>query len=73
MTTPSAPERVAIVREFPDTSWGDDGPTRGVERIVEDGLVLSFPQLPFGPDGVSLTATGIMPATTRLRDTTHNE
>ena len=38
---------VDIVREFPDTTWADDGPTRGVERVVEDGLVLSFPQLPF--------------------------
>ena len=46
MPTP-APDSVDIVREFPDTSWGDDGPTRGVERIVEDGMVLSFPQLPF--------------------------
>ncbi|HKX42464.1 MAG TPA: Kdo hydroxylase family protein [Burkholderiaceae bacterium] len=47
MTTASAPERVDIVREFPDTSWGEDGPTRNVERVVEDGMVLSFPQLPF--------------------------
>ena len=38
---------VDIVREFPDTRWTDDGPTRGVEAVVEDGLVLSFPQLPF--------------------------
>jgi len=38
---------VDIVREFPDTTWADDGPTRGVESVVEDGLVLSFPQLPF--------------------------
>ncbi len=45
--TPSTPASVDIVREFPDTTWADDGPTRGVERIVEDGLVLSFPQLPF--------------------------
>ena len=44
---PSGPASVDIVREFPDTSWAEDGPTRGVERIVEDGLVLSFPQLPF--------------------------
>ena len=47
MTPTSAPERVHIVREFPDTSWADDGPTRGVERVVEDGQVLSFPHLPF--------------------------
>lgn len=39
--------RVDIVREFPDTRWGDDGPTRGVEAVLEDGNVLSFPQLPF--------------------------
>jgi len=44
---PSPPASVDIVREFPDTTWADDGPTRGVERIVEDGMVLSFPQLPF--------------------------
>ncbi len=38
---------VDIVREFPDTSWADDGATRGVEAVVEDGMVLSFPRLPF--------------------------
>ena len=38
---------VDIVREFPDTTWAADGPTRGVEAVLEDGLVLSFPQLPF--------------------------
>lgn len=38
---------VDIVREFPDTSWANDGPTRGVEPVLEDGMVLSFPQLPF--------------------------
>ena len=38
---------VDIVREFPDTTWSSDGPTRGVEAIVEDGKVLSFPHLPF--------------------------
>ena len=41
------PEVVNIVREFPDTSWADDGPTRAVEPVLEDGGVLSFPQLPF--------------------------
>ena len=35
---PTPPARVDIVREFPDTTWADDGPTRGVERIVEDGI-----------------------------------
>lgn len=45
---PAAPTAtVDIVREFPDTTWADDGPTRGVERVVEDGMVLSFPRLPF--------------------------
>lgn len=39
--------RIDIVREFPDTRWGDGGPTRGVEAVLEDGNVLSFPQLPF--------------------------
>jgi hypothetical protein len=38
---------VDIVREFPDTTWSTDGPTHGVEAIVEDGKVLSFPRLPF--------------------------
>lgn len=46
MTTASA-SSVDIVREFPDTTWADDGPTRGVERLIEDGMVLSFPRLPF--------------------------
>jgi len=36
--TPSNPASVDIVREFPDTTWADDGPTRGVEHIVEDGM-----------------------------------
>lgn len=38
---------VDIVREFPDRSWADDGPTRSVEAVVESGQVLSFPDLPF--------------------------
>ena len=42
-----APDEVDIVRTFPDTSWDEDGPTRNVEALVEDGLVLAFPQLPF--------------------------
>ena len=37
----------ATVCEFPDTSWADDGPTRGVEALVEGGAVLRFAQLPF--------------------------
>jgi hypothetical protein len=36
-----------VVREFPDASWADDGPTRGVEEVVESGHVLAFPHLPF--------------------------
>jgi hypothetical protein len=43
----SRPEPLDIVREFADTTWADDGPTRGVESVVEDGMVLSFPRLPF--------------------------
>src|SRR2546425_12839198 len=39
--------RVDIVREFADASWDCDGPTRSVEAVLEDGQVLSFPQLPF--------------------------
>ena len=38
---------VTPVREFPDTTWADDGPTRGVETVVEGGEVLRFPYLPF--------------------------
>ncbi|MES2101040.1 MAG: Kdo hydroxylase family protein [Pseudomonadota bacterium] len=43
----SAAPQVDIVREFPDTSWGDGGATRGVEPVLEGGAVLSFPHLPF--------------------------
>ena len=38
---------ITAVREFPDTTWADDGPTRGVEAVIEDGAVLSFPHLAF--------------------------
>ena len=38
---------VTPIREFPDRSWADDGPTRGVEAVVEAGEVLRFPYLPF--------------------------
>ena len=38
---------VTPVREFGDTTWAADGPTRGVEPLIEDGAVLSFPHLPF--------------------------
>jgi hypothetical protein len=37
----------SVVREYPDDRWGDDGPTRGVEDVVESGHVLAFPHLPF--------------------------
>lgn len=47
---PASPATVDIVREFPDTTWADDGPTREVEAVVEDGMVLSFPHLAFGLD-----------------------
>jgi hypothetical protein len=40
-------EPVDIVRRYHDRSWGDDGPTRGVEAVVEAGQVLAFPQLAF--------------------------
>jgi hypothetical protein len=35
------------VREYPDDTWADGGPTRGVEAVVESGHVLAFPHLPF--------------------------
>ncbi len=38
---------ITPVREFPDKSWADDGPTRGVETVVEAGEVLRFAYLPF--------------------------
>jgi len=38
---------VDIVREFPDKTWAPEGPTRGVEAVVEDGKVLTFPHLAF--------------------------
>jgi 3-deoxy-D-manno-oct-2-ulosonic acid (Kdo) hydroxylase len=41
------PSSVDIVREFPDTSYRADGPTRQVEALVEGGMVLSFPHMPF--------------------------
>ena len=37
---------VTAVREYADTSWRD-GPTHGVEDVVESGAVLAFPQLAF--------------------------
>jgi len=40
-------DSVTQVRDFPDRSWADDGPTRGVEALVEAGEVLRFPYLPF--------------------------
>jgi len=38
---------VDIVQRYDDRSWGDDGPTRDVENVVEAGRVLAFPYLPF--------------------------
>lgn len=40
-------DAITAVREFADTGWGDDQPTRGVEAVVEEGSVLSFPHMPF--------------------------
>src|SRR6188768_2904065 len=37
----------SVVREYPDDRWSGDGPTRGVEDVVESGHVLAFPRLPF--------------------------
>jgi len=45
---PSRPAAaVTPVREYADTTWSSDGPTRSVEDFLEDGGVLSFPSLPF--------------------------
>jgi len=38
---------IDIVREYSDASWADDGLTRGVEAVLEEGHVLSFPKLAF--------------------------
>jgi hypothetical protein len=40
-------DNVTALREFPDTTWHDDGPTRDVENVLEDGAVLHFPALAF--------------------------
>ena len=39
--------RVTPVVEYADSTWGEDGATRGVEAVLEGGAVLSFPRLPF--------------------------
>jgi len=36
-----------VVRSYDDRSWGDHGPTRAVEAVVEAGKVLAFPHLAF--------------------------
>lgn len=36
-----------VVREYPDDTWAETGPTRGVEAVVESGHVLAFPHLAF--------------------------
>jgi hypothetical protein len=38
---------ITSVQDFPDTGWGEDGPTRGVEAVLEGGDVLRFPHLAF--------------------------
>ena len=38
---------VTPVRELPDTTWAEPGPTHDVEAWIESGEVLSFPRLPF--------------------------
>ena len=37
----------SLVRDFPDATWADDGPTRGVEATLEAGDLLRFPHLAF--------------------------
>ncbi len=44
------PGEATRVREYPDTSWGADGPTRSVEARLECGDVLCFPRLAFALD-----------------------
>ena len=38
---------VTPVREYPDTTWAEPGPTHDVEPLLEAGEVLSFPALRF--------------------------
>lgn len=40
-----------ILRDHPDTTWGTEGPTRGVETELEGGHVLRFAALPFALSG----------------------
>jgi hypothetical protein len=40
----------SVVREFPDATWADEGPTHSVEAVVESGHVLAFPHLAFALD-----------------------
>lgn len=42
--------QVDIVREFPDRRW-DEGPSHGLEALIEAGEVLSFAHLPFELSG----------------------
>jgi len=44
---PAPAVTVDVVQRYDDRSWSDDGPTRGVEKVVEAGRVLAFPNLPF--------------------------
>lgn len=46
----SGVDAVDPVVVFADTTWGDGGPTRGVETVVESGRVLAFPHLAFALD-----------------------
>lgn len=38
---------ITTIRDFPDSTWADDGPTRGIESVIEAGEVLQFAHLPF--------------------------
>lgn len=53
----AASASLTALHRYPDTTWGDDGPTRDVEAVVEAGAVLIFPQLPFV---LSETETGFL-------------
>lgn len=51
MTDDAGAGQAGAVVEYADRSWAEDGPTRGVEAVVEAGQVLAFPHLPFILDG----------------------
>ena len=59
----------ASSREYPDDRWSEDGPTRGVEDVVESGHVLAFPHLAVRRSRRASGASSIRAGPTRRRRT----